>query len=273
MSVSDQITIDSLTGGTYLPVFDTHAHYLDERFDSCREELIQTLRASSVVHVMEAACDLSDIPRIKRLCEKYPGFFFGAAGIHPHNAGSFADDSMESLRGSLASCPALLAVGEIGLDYHYDFSPRETQQACFDAHLSLAGELGLPVIVHDREAHGDCLDLLKSHWNRLSGVMHCFSGSYETARECLDLGMYLGIGGSLTFKNARKLLEIVPKLPLDRIVLETDCPYMTPEPFRGRLNDSRYIQLVLKRISELRHEPEDYLASVFMNNSLSLFGM
>ena len=273
MSVSDQITIDSLTGGIYLPVFDTHAHYLDERFDSCREELVRTLQASSVVHVMEAACDLSDIPGIVSLCEKHPGFFFGAAGIHPHNADSFANDSMESLRAALAAIPSLLAVGEIGLDYHYDFSPRETQRACFDSQLSLAGELGLPVIVHDREAHGDCLDLLKSHRNKLSGVMHCFSGSYETARECLDLGLYLGIGGSLTFKNARKLLEIVPKLPLDRIVLETDCPYMTPEPFRGRLNDSRNIQLVLNRISELRREPADSLASVFMKNSLSLFGM
>ncbi|MBR5804906.1 MAG: TatD family hydrolase [Clostridia bacterium] len=273
MSVSDQVTIDSLTGGIYRPVFDTHAHYLDEAFDACREDLIRTLQASSVVHVMEAACELSDVPKVIGLCEKYPGFFVGAAGIHPHQADSFSEDSVESLRASFGSCPSLRAVGEIGMDYHYDFSPREIQKTCFDAQLSLAGELGLPVIIHDREAHGDCLDLLKSHRGRLSGVMHCFSGSYETARECLDLGLYLGIGGSLTFRNAKKLVEIVPRLPLDRIVLETDCPYMTPEPFRGRVNDSRYIQLVLKRISELRPESADFLAPVFLKNSLSLFGM
>lgn len=273
MSATDHITIDSLTSGIYRPVFDTHAHYLDEEFDACRETLIETLRASSVVHVMEAACDLSDVQKIVRLCEDYPGFFFGAAGIHPHNADSYSEHSLESLRSSFAANRSLRAVGEIGLDYHYDFSPRETQKACFDAQLSLAGDLDLPVIIHDREAHGDCLDLLKAHRSRLSGVMHCFSGSYETARECLDLGLYLGIGGSLTFRNAKKLVEIVPKLPLDRIVLETDCPYMAPEPFRGRINDSRYIQLVLKRVSELRHESEDFLASVFLGNSLSLFRM
>ena len=273
MSGSNEITIDSLTGGIYLPVFDTHAHYLDERFDSCREDLLRTLRTCSVVHIMEAACSLSDIPKLIRLCESNPGFIFGAAGIHPHNADSFTDDSIHSLSAALSSTPSLCAVGEIGLDYHYDFTPRETQRDCFDAQLSLAGDLNLPVIVHDREAHGDCLELLKTHRARLSGVMHCFSGSYETARECLDLGLYLGIGGSLTFKNAKKLVEIVPKLPLDRIVLETDCPYMTPEPFRGRLNDSRNIQLVLKRISELRLESEEFLASCFMKNSLALFGL
>ena len=273
MSTFDTITIDSITGGVYRPVFDTHAQYLDERFDDCREDLIRILRASSVVHVMEAACSLSDVPEVIRLCEAYPGFFFGAAGIHPHQADSFVNDSIDSLRASFSSCPSLRAVGEIGLDYHYDFSPRAVQRTCFDAQLSLAGDLALPVIVHDREAHGDCLDLLKSHRRRLSGVMHCFSGSYETAKECLDLGLYLGIGGSLTFRNAKKLVEIVPKLPLDRIVLETDCPYMTPEPFRGRLNDSRYIQLVLNRIADLRHESADALAPVFLNNGLALFGI
>ena len=253
-------------------LFDTHAHLLDGRFDEDREALISGLPARGVACVLEAACEAADIPRVIALCERHPGLIYGAAGIHPHSASGFTGETLAQIESALAH-PAIRAVGEIGLDYHYDFSPREAQKACFDAQLALAGRRGRPVVIHDREAHGDCLDLLRAHRDGLQGVMHCFSGSYEMARACLDLGLYLGIGGSLTFKNAKKLLETVQKAPRDRLLLETDCPYMTPEPFRGRRNDPSLARLTLARLAALRGEDEAALAAALYENGLRLFGI
>ena len=167
----------------------------------------------------------------------------------------------------------MLAVGEIGLDYHYDFSPRNVQKKVLDEQLSIAGELGVPVILHDREAHGDMMDLLRAHKNGLKGIMHCFSGSYEIARECLDLGLYIAFGGALTFKNAVRPIEVVQKLPSDRLLIETDCPYMTPVPYRGKRNDPSFILLTLKKMAEVREEDEEELAEKLYRNALDVYGI
>ena len=268
----DLSRVREISGGRFPPLFDSHAHYLDESFDGDREQVLSCLKDFGVRHVLEAACHVSDCEKVVRLCEEHPGTVFGAAGIHPEHASEYSPENMDLIR-SFLSLGCMVAVGETGLDYHWDDNPpKEIQKANFDAHLGLASESGKPVLIHDRDAHGDCLDILRAHRGRVTGVMHCFSGSYETARECLDLGYYIGIGGSSTFKNARKLLEIIPKLPLDRILLETDCPYMAPEPFRGHRNDSRYIPVTLDRICSLRPEDADRIASACFDNCLSLFG-
>lgn len=255
-----------------MQLFDTHAHLLDDRFDADREALIAGFSEVGVVHVLEAACEATDIPKVIALCDAHPRVIYGAVGVHPHSASEFSPDVLQQIRAALAH-PAIRAVGEIGLDYHYDFSPRDVQRDCFDAQLALAHEAGFPVVIHDREAHGDTLDLLRLHRDGLQGVMHCFSGSWETAKECLDLGLHLGIGGSLTFKNAKKLVELVPKVPRDRLLLETDCPYMTPEPFRGKRNDPTLTRLTLARLAELRGEDEEELAAACFENGRRLFGL
>ena len=255
-----------------MQLFDTHAHLLDDRFDEDRDALIARIHDAGVVHVLECACKSADIEKVIALCDAYPKMIYGAVGVHPHSASEFSDAVLQRIEAALGH-PAIRAVGEIGLDYHYDFSPRDVQKACFDAQLTLANKQRVPVVIHDREAHGDTLDLLRLHRDGLTGVMHCFSGSWETAKECLELGLHLGIGGSLTFKNAKKLVELVPKVPRDRLLLETDCPYMTPEPFRGKRNDPSLTKLTLARLAELRGEDEEELAAACLENGRRLFGI
>lgn len=167
--------------------------------------------------------------------------------------------------------PRVVAVGEIGLDYHYDFAPREAQRRAFAEQLDIAAAHGLPVLIHDREAHGDCLALLGARRGRLRGVMHCFSGSYETARECLDLGLYIAFGGALTFKNAAVRREIARKLPLERLLVETDCPYMTPEPLRGTRNEPRLVRLVAEALAAARGADAEEIAAATAENARRLF--
>lgn len=251
--------------------FDTHAHLLDERFDADRDALIARLPQAGVAGVLECACALSDLPKMIALTERYPALILGAAGVHPHSAAEWDASAKDAVERALAH-PAVRAVGEIGLDYHYDFSPRDVQKRCFDEQLAIADAHGMPVVIHDREAHGDCMALLHAHRAALSGVMHCFSGSVETARECLDLGLSLGVGGSLTFKNAKKLPDVVRFAPRDRLLLETDCPYMTPEPHRGERNDPSMTSLVLTRLAALRGEDEETLGAALYENAVRLFG-
>ena len=252
-------------------VFDTHAHLLDEQFDADREELLVSLPSAGITHVMEACCDEAGIDRVVALVERVP-YFFGSAGVHPHSADEWRPETADHIRTALQK-ERMVAIGEIGLDYHYDFSPRDVQRTCFDAQLALAAELKRPVIIHDREAHGDTMDLLRSYRGRLSGVMHCFSASFEIAKECIDLGLYIAFGGALTFKNAVNQWAIASKLPLERLLIETDCPYMTPVPFRGTRNDPRRILLTLKKLSELRGIDEETLAEALYENSFRAFGI
>ena len=252
-------------------LFDTHAHLLDEQFDADREILIASLPEAGIAHVMEACCDEAGIDRVAELVERVP-FFFGSAGVHPHSADEFRPETLDHIRAALRR-ERMYAIGEIGLDYHYDFSPRDVQRDCFDAQLSLAAEIKAPVIIHDREAHGDTMDLLRRYRGRLSGVMHCFSASYEVAKECIDLGLFIAFGGALTFKNAVNQWAIASKLPLERLLIETDCPYMTPVPFRGTRNDPTRMILTLQKLAELRNTDAETLSETLYENSFRAFGI
>lgn len=254
-----------------MKIFDTHAHLLDEAFDEDRFELIGSLPEKGITCVMEACCDEAGIDRVIELVDRVT-FFYGSAGVHPHSASEWTNGTADHIRHALQH-KKMLAVGEIGLDYHYDFSPRDIQKKVLDEQLFLAEELNLPVILHDREAHGDMMDLLRAHRKGLKGIMHCFSGSYETARECLDLGLYIAFGGALTFKNAVRPIEVVQKLPAERLLIETDCPYMTPVPFRGKRNDPSYILLTLEKMAEVRGEDKEELAETLYRNALDVYGI
>ena len=252
-------------------VFDTHAHLLDEQFDADREELLVSLPSAGITHVMEACCDEAGIDRVAALVGRVP-YLYGSAGVHPHSADEWRPETADHIRAALRK-ERMIAIGEIGLDYHYDFSPRDVQRTCFDAQLALAAELGRPVIIHDREAHGDTMALLRTYRGRLSGVMHCFSASYEIAKECIDLGLFIAFGGALTFKNAVNQWAIASKLPLERLLIETDCPYMTPVPLRGRRNDPSRIVYTLDKLAELRGADREELAETLYRNGLTAFGI
>lgn len=231
----------------YKNIFDTHSHYDDEAFDSDRDELILSLKDKGVVGVVSCGCDVPSTAANRDWAHKFDDFYF-AAGFHPENLEEYGIDDL-SLLDEYLSDEKCVAVGEIGLDYHWMESSKEKQKAFFEAQIEIAKNNDLPVIVHDREAHGDTLDILKA--TKPKGVLHCFSGSKEMAREIIKLGMYIGLNGVATFKNARKSLEVVKEIPLDRLVLETDCPYLAPEPHRGKRNDSSYIPFIAERIGEV----------------------
>lgn len=231
----------------YTNIFDTHSHYDDEAFDSDREELILSLKDKGVVGAVSCGCDIPSTAANRDLSHKFDDFYF-AAGFHPENLEEYGIDDL-GLLDEYLNDEKCVAVGEIGLDYHWMESTKEKQKAFFEAQIEIAKNNDLPVIVHDREAHGDTLDILKA--TKPKGVLHCFSGSKEMAREIIKLGMYIGLNGVATFKNARKSLEVVKEIPLDRLVLETDCPYLAPEPHRGKRNDSSYIPFIAERIGEV----------------------
>ncbi|OQB22306.1 MAG: putative deoxyribonuclease YcfH [Firmicutes bacterium ADurb.Bin182] len=252
-------------------LFDTHAHLTDESFDADREKLLDSLHGSGIALVMEIACDVREAEASMALTEKYP-YIYAAVGMHPHIAHEVKNEHIDSIKEFLKREKAV-AVGEIGLDYHYDFSPREIQKKWFVEQLELAKELRLPVSLHIREAFGDCMDILRAHKNGLKGVMHCFSGSLETAFECVDLGLYIALGGAVTFKNAKRPLSVAEHIPLDRIVVETDCPYLTPEPYRGRRNDPSMVRYTVERIAEVRRSDPESIAEATYQNGLEAFGL
>lgn len=227
-------------------IFDSHAHYNDRRFDEDRDSVLQNLPSQGVKTVLNCGTKLVSSEDCLRLAEEYD-YLFAACGVHPHEAEQ-EEEKLDALY-TLLKHEKCLAVGEIGLDYHYDFSPRDTQQRVFERQLQMANELQMPVIVHDRESHEDTMRLLKKY--RPTGVVHCFSGSDQMAKEVVKLGMYVGFGGALTFKGARKPLEAAAAVPKDRLLLETDCPYMAPVPHRGKRCDSAMIPLAAAVIAQI----------------------
>lgn len=253
----------------YNNIFDTHSHYDDEAFDSDRNELIASLFDSGVSHIVSCGCDVASSIANQKLAKDFENFYF-AAGFHPEN---LEDGSIEDLTKikDLTNDSKCVAIGEIGLDYHWMSSTKEKQIEFFEKQIELAKTIDLPVIVHDREAHGDTLDILKA--TKPKGVLHCFSGSKEMAREIIKLGMYIGLNGVVTFKNARKSLEVVREIPLDRLVLETDCPYLAPEPNRGKRNHSGFIPHIAQRIGdELKMDAQEIL-DITNENAKRLFDL
>jgi TatD DNase family protein len=258
-------------GKRTMKIFDTHAHLLDTQFDNDRNELIPALPQAGVAGFLEACVEVSDIAKISALVMLYD-HVFGSAGIHPHSADTATESNLLSVERALSG-DKIVAVGEIGLDYHYDFSPRDRQRDAFAKQLDIAIGANKPVIIHDREAHGDTMALLSERKGRLRGVLHCYSGSYEDAVRYVDMGFYIAFGGALTFKNAKKQREIAEKLPLERLVVETDCPYMTPEPHRGERNDPRRILLTLEMLAKVRRiSPEEAAVATF-ENAMALYGI
>lgn len=253
----------------YTGIFDTHAHYDDEQFDGDREQLLTSLQNSGIKNIINCATEISTCEISKDLAESYSYIYF-AAGIHPEDCENLFDNYKDRLS-EYFSHKKCVAIGEIGLDYHYDTISRDLQLKIFEEQLQLSKDFDLPVIIHDREAHQDTLELLKKY--KPKGVLHCFSGSVEMSEEIIKLGMFIGLGGSVTFKNAKKPVAVAKNVPIDRIVLETDCPYMAPSPFRGRRNDSRLIAYTAEFISQLRNcDTQDFINKTAENASI-LFGI
>ncbi|GKU26085.1 TatD family hydrolase [Clostridium folliculivorans] len=237
-------------------IFDTHAHYDDKSFDEDREKVITDIKHNGVIGVLNCGSSLYGAEMSVKLSEQYD-IFYAAVGIHPENADEFNESSFERIK-ELAKNKKVKAIGEIGLDYYWEENPtREVQKNVFRAHMRLAENLGLPVVIHDREAHGDTLEIMKEFPN-VKGIVHCFSGSVEFAKDCLKLGYYIGFTGVVTFKNAKKILEVAKEVPLDRMLVETDCPYMAPVPFRGKRNQSDYIRYIVGKLAEIKGlEPKE----------------
>lgn len=254
----------------YTGIFDTHAHYDDERFDEDRDTVLGGLSEHGVSLVVDPACDLKSCKATLELSSKYK-FIYSAVGVHPHSAESDGNEGYLDKVNEFAKNKKVVAIGEIGLDYHYDFSPREKQIDVFSQQLALANDLNLPVIIHDREAHADTLELVQKY--RPKGIIHCYSGSAEMAREFLKLGMYIGFTGSVTFKNANKLLLAAMEVPEDRILLETDCPYMAPVPYRGQRCDSTLIPATAERLAELRGTDAQTLIDRARENGMRVYGI
>ena len=252
-----------------MPIFDTHAHYDDSRFDGDRDAVLAALPEAGVELVPDPGCDLPSSRAAAALAERY-GHVYAAAGIHPENCAGFQDADLAALRQLLAQ-PKVAAIGEIGLDYYWaENPPRDFQQMVFRKQLALAEELDLPVIVHDREAHGDSLSIIRE-FPAVTGVFHCFSGSPEMAEELLKRGWYLGFDGPITYKNARRAPEVAAITPLERMVVETDAPYLSPVPVRGRRNDSRYLPHVIAKLAEWKGVTPEEMTRITCENGKRLF--
>lgn len=253
-------------------IFDTHVHYEDEAFDEDRDALVGSLPGEGIGRAVNVSSTVKSLALTKALTEKYD-FLYGAYGLHPDEAGDLDDAMLETIRGYCRTDKAA-AVGEIGLDYHWTKDNRKLQMDAFARQLALAREEKLPVIIHSRDAAADTLDVAKSEkLGEIGGVMHCFSYPTEIARQYLDMGIYLGVGGVVTFKNARRLKEVVSYVPLESIVLETDCPYMAPEPHRGRRNSSRELPYVVRAIAGLKGVTAEEVEETTWKNAMKLFRM
>lgn len=248
--------------------FDSHAHLDHRRFDDDRAEIFADLAKIGVSGIMDVGCDLTSSMKAVALAEKYP-FVYASVGSHPDDAANF-NDSTAAMYAQMAKNPKVKAIGEIGLDYFYDDNPPEVQKKVFLAQMELARELDMPVIIHDRDAHGDTLDIIRQ-FPSVNGVFHCFSGSSEFAKEVTKMGWYVGFTGVLTFKNARKAIEAAQTVPLEKILVETDCPYMAPEPHRGKRNDSRYIPYMVQKVAEIRGIDEKEAEKITAENAKRLF--
>lgn len=250
-------------------IFDTHAHMDDRAFDQDRDSLLPRLPEEGIALLMNPGCSLASSQAAVSLSNQY-SYIYAAVGSHPDAADEVNDGVLEQYRALCRDNPKVKAIGEIGLDYHYEDIPRDIQKRSFRAQMGLARELGLPVIVHEREAHEDGMKIVEE-FPSVTGVFHCYSGSLEMAKWLIERGWYIGFGGVLTFKNARKALEVAGNIPLERIVLETDCPYMAPEPFRGRRNDPGKLYRVAEKFAQLRGMTVEEVQAITLENGKALY--
>lgn len=249
---------------------DSHAHLDDERFQSDREELIDSLNKNGIEMVLNPGADLNTSIQAVLLAEKYP-FIYAAVGCHPHDSKYMNDETMNKFR-ELATSKKVIAIGEIGLDYYYDNSDREVQRKWFREQIRLAKELDLPYIVHDRDAHEDVFEIMKQeHYDGTRGILHCYSSSVEMAREFIKLGFYISLGGPVTFKKSKTPKLVAKEVPLDRLLIETDSPYLTPEPFRGKRNEPMYVKYVAEEIANIRNISVEMVAQKTKENFKRLF--
>lgn len=253
-------------------IFESHAHYDDEAFDEDRDVLLSGMKEAGVEYIVNVGASMASSERSVLLAEKYP-FIYAAVGVHPDEVGELDDEKLGQLR-KWAGHPKVKAIGEIGLDYYWNKEKHELQKMWFLRQMELAHEVKLPMIVHSREAAKDTLDMIKAARPlELSGVIHCYSYSVEQAKEYLNMGYYLGIGGVLTFKNAKKLKEVAAYAPLSSIVLETDCPYLAPVPFRGKRNDSSKIAWVAEELAAIKQIPVEEILRITNENGRKLYGI
>ena len=250
-------------------LFDTHAHMDDNAFAIDREQLLSSLPSQGIGLLMNPGCSLASSRNAVKLAREYD-YIYAAVGSHPDAADEVNEAVLEEYRTLVAQNPKVRAIGEIGLDYHYEDIPREIQKKAFRAQMALAAELHLPAIVHEREAHEDGLAIV-DEFPEVTGVFHCYSGSGEMAKELIKRGWYIGFTGVLTFKNAKKALKVAETIPLERIVLETDCPYMSPEPFRGRRNDPGKLYRMAQALAQLRNLPEEEIQRITLENGKRLY--
>lgn len=250
-----------------LHIFDSHAHYDDSSFDDDRDQLINEMHHNGIVGIMNCGASLEGALTSVNLSKQYD-FIYSAVGIHPENAYEYNSEVEEQFRSIVKSESKVKAIGEIGLDYHFEENPpREIQKEIFIKQMHLAEELNLPVIIHDRDAHKDTLDIMKE-FPEVKGTVHCFSGSVEFAKECIKLGYYIGITGVVTFKNAKKIHDVIREIPLERLLVETDCPYMAPVPFRGKRNKSDYIEYIIEQIALIKEiDPKE--VNIAVNNNFN----
>lgn len=251
-------------------IFDTHAHYDDEAFNDDREELLNSMHESGVLGIVNASADINSSVYSVKLSSEHP-YIFAAVGVHPENLDNLPDDYIEKLRKIACENEKVVAIGEIGLDYHFRTDNKEKQTEVFESQVKLANSLDLPVIIHDREAHRDSFEILKKH--NPKGIVHCFSGSVEMAKEIVKLGMKLGVGGVLTFKNAKTVVEVVKQIPLKHLVLETDAPYLAPVPFRGKRCNSSYIKFVAEKIAEIKNISAQEVYEETFKNAIEVYNI
>ncbi|WP_018663639.1 TatD family hydrolase [Heyndrickxia acidiproducens] len=253
-------------------LFDTHVHLNDEAFQDDLEAVIERAQQASVEKMTVVGFDRPTITKAMELIDAYD-FLYAAIGWHPVDAIDMKDEDLDWIK-SLAGHPKVVAIGEIGLDYHWDKSPREIQQDVFRRQIRLANQLSLPIIIHNREATEDCVSILKEeNAQETGGIMHCFSGSPETAMECIGMNFYISLGGPVTFKNAKKPKEVAAAVPLDKLLIETDCPYLAPHPFRGKRNEPAYVKLVAEQIAEIKGISYAEVAEQTMRNAETLFNI
>ncbi|MBM6853591.1 TatD family hydrolase [Mediterraneibacter glycyrrhizinilyticus] len=252
-------------------IFDTHAHYDDGQFDTDREELLGAMEAGGVGTIVDAGSTLESWDKILELTERYP-FIYGAIGIHPDEAGTLDEAGMERMA-ELLDRDKIVAVGEIGLDYYWDKENHDVQKHWFIRQLDMAREKQMPVIIHSREAAADTMDIMKQHASGMKAVIHCYSYSAEMAKEYVKMGYYIGVGGVVTFKNAKKLKQVVQEIPLERILLETDCPYLAPVPFRGKRNSSLNLPYVAEAIAELKGTTAEEVIQQTEKNARELYNL